>query len=108
MGRERIVNNRRFASQVSYLKNRKHKLSRAVAGIAAGLLAMSSGAKAANLYWDADGVGAQNGGAGGAWNYTLPHWATAAGGSTYQNFTDSDIAFFTTSGTVDLDTITVK
>src|SRR3954464_13784587 len=77
--------------------HRKHKLSLAIA--AALVAAGTSGARAASLFWDADGTGAANGGAGN-WLDT-GKWATDAAGTSHVDWTNgSDAKFVQGAATV--------
>ena len=62
-------------------------------------------AKAANLYWDTNGVTGGVGGTG-AWDTTTANWSTSTAGtdsSVVANFTNADTAFFGgTAGTITL------
>lgn len=71
--------------------------------VAATLLGIATSslppARAANLYWDANGTAAGTGGAG-TWDTTSAFWSSAAAGidaTAIGNFTSADIAIFTGS-----------
>ena len=84
-------------------------LSRASLMVAAAIfsvgVATAPKAKAANLYWDANGTNVGTGGTG-AWNTTSAFWSTSTAGtdaSAIASFTSADTAFFAgTAGTVTL------
>ena len=84
-------------------------LSRASLMVAAAIFSVgvstSPQAKAANLYWDANGISAGTGGTGN-WNTTDAFWSTSTVGTdaaAVGSFTSADIAYFTgTAGTAAL------
>lgn len=75
--------------------------------LAVGMTALSVAwpTQAGTFYWDGDGSGTVDGGAG-TWDATLTRWCTTSGGSTYQAWVNNspadDAVFQNTDGTVTL------